>query len=235
MNLYKPTVTTFETNEQMYQAASDIIVNHVLEIIGDFGMARIALSGGNTPLPLYTKLFNNPFIEHHNIEIFQTDERITDPNSPLSNQYNIRQTMGENINYFKEVYFMNTEIDAKSMLNSYIDIVDSLDGEGFDLTILGVGEDGHIASLFPNGKYLSNDVQPAILTDATNQSDAGKRVSLSAKTLLQSKLIVVLLVGDAKKHIIPEILEGRKSALEFPAKFLLQNPNVMFLESFESD
>jgi 6-phosphogluconolactonase len=232
MEFYKPIVTTFESDAKMYESAMTICVNQILDTVGENGLARIALSGGQTPLPLYKKLFQNPFIEPESIELYQTDERFVPDNSSDSNKYNIIQTLGENKNYFKELNFFDTSLSIEDSVSNYFDCIDNLDGPLFDLTILGVGEDGHLASLFPKGNYL-NGFQPCVHYSKLKSTKLQDRVTVSLNSLLKSSMILVLLTGENKRHVIPEILEGKKEAIDFPAKFLLCHPNVTILESFE--
>jgi 6-phosphogluconolactonase len=232
-NFYRPSFTSFETNEQMYQAASDLAINHLLEITAEEGSARVALSGGKTPLPLYKSMFHNPLLEPSKVEVFQTDERFVEPTDELSNQKHIIESMGESYSELKGFYPIQTTSTITESLANYNEILDSLEIPQFDLTILGVGEDGHFASLFPNGDYLNSEQPLVISTIAQSPNPVRERISISPQTILNSKMILVLLVGTSKNHIVPEILEGKKTALEFPAKFLLCNPNVYILESFE--
>ncbi|MBC7472046.1 MAG: 6-phosphogluconolactonase [candidate division SR1 bacterium] len=234
MEFYKPVITTFETNASMYESATALAINQILDSISENGLARIALSGGSTPLPLYKKLFSNPFIEPELIELFQTDERYISSDLPQSNQLNINSCLGENVNYFKEVNFINTKLPTNDAVLQYNEIIESLDAPLFDLTILGIGEDGHIASLFPKGNYL-NDFQPNVHFTSTSKFDIKERITLSLNSILKSSMLLILLTGERKRHIVPEILEGKKESIEFPAKFLLCHPNVTILESFEDE
>jgi 6-phosphogluconolactonase len=232
INIYKPIVTTFETNEQLYDSASNLAINHLLNIIGDKGFARVALSGGSTPLPLYTKLFNSPFIQPESIEVYQTDERYVPTTSDDSNQKQILSAIDENSQYFKELHLIKTDLPLEEATKNYSEVIDSLEEPIFDLCILGIGEDGHFASLFPGGDYL-NGFQPKAIHTTTKTNKIRDRISVSPDNILQSEMILVVLTGEKKRHIVPEILEGKKSAIDFPAKFLLCHPNVSILESFE--
>ena len=232
MDVYKPIVTTFESDEKMYESATNIAINHILEVISENGCARIALSGGETPLPLYEKIFSNPFIETGLIELYQTDERFVPADSEDSNQYNISHCLGDKTDQFKEKFFIDTSISMEDSILQYNEIIDSLDGVLFDLTILGISEDGHFASLFPKGDYL-NGFQPHAIHTKAKGGKIKDRISVSINDILKSDMIIVLLKGEEKRHIVPQILEGEKVALDFPAKFLLCHPNVTILESFE--
>jgi 6-phosphogluconolactonase len=232
MEVYKPVVTTFETNEKMYESATNLAINQILDTISENGLARIALSGGETPLPFYKKLFSNPVIEPELLELFQTDERFTPKNSDILNQSHILSCLGENAGYFKELNFINTTVSMEEAIHSYNEIIDNLDGVLFDLTILGIGEDGHFASLYKRGEYLNGD-QAHVHYSKSPDKKAPDRITVSINDLLKSSMIIVLLVGENKRYVVPEILEGDKEAADFPAKFLLCHPNVLILQSLE--
>jgi 6-phosphogluconolactonase len=226
MNIYRPVVTEFETTQQLYIKAEELFVDRVLGAVGETGVGRVAFSGGKTPLPFYSRLSQNPVIDWEKIEIFQTDERYVPSNSPDSNQYQITQCLGHAAKEVRELNFFNTSLPIDMTVKDYAERLEALDGPYFDFSVLGVGEDGHIASLFPGGKYLKHQTSPVIETVAPREFKVAKRVSLTLESILNSHEILILLIGDNKKDILPELLEGELSASEFPAKFLLAHPNV---------
>jgi 6-phosphogluconolactonase len=234
MQIYKPQVVHFETTEQMMIQAEDTIVNKLLDIVGEEGVARIALAGGKTPFPLYKKMAHNALLPWEQVEVFQVDERYIDSNNPHSNQFQIKEALGEDIlARCREINFFNINYPADMAAKDYSEKLDSLDGQLFDITILGVGSDGHIASLFPNAPYLKHQAQRAIETTASKDFPVQQRLSLTLESVLSSELIIILLVGEDKSHIITEMVEGKKSAREFPAKFLMAHPNLLILQSVE--
>jgi 6-phosphogluconolactonase len=111
----------------------------------------------------------------------------------------------------------------ENTVKSYKSILEMLDVPLFDLAILGVGEDGHIASLFPNNDYLKGDQDLAIATKGPNNID---RISLSLDAILSTKNIIVYMTGENKANVIEEIFYGSKKAIDFPVKFLFAHPNV---------
>ena len=111
-------------------------------------------------------------------------------------------------------------------IKEYSEKLDTLDGSFFDFTVLGIGQDGHIASLFPGGKYLKHQEETVIQTSAPRDFAVGKRISLTVESILSSSEILIMLVGENKQEALQEMLEGEKPATQFPAKFLLAHPNV---------
>ncbi len=227
MQIYQPKITQFETKEVLYTKSAEVVLDTIMDSISDNGLSRISLSGGSSPLPLYKLLGSNHNFDWHNVELYQSDERYIDSNSSKSNKKNIienfsQETLGQLKNYF----FINTSIPFAESVQNYNEVIDSLDGVFFDISIVGIGTDGHIASLFPNSEYLKHNDDFVIATKAPKQFDIEDRISLTVETILNSKKILILLIGESKKEIISELLEGQKSVKEFPAKFLLSHPNL---------
>ena len=191
------------------------------------------MSGGNTPLPLYSRLATNPVIDWSKIEIFQTDERYIDKDSDDSNQKHIIKSFEPALEELREINVFNTDLPIEMTIKDYMEKLEVLDGPFFDFTILGVGPDGHIASLFPGGKYLKHQDDSVIQTTAPAEFAVSKRLSLTIESILNSTEILIILTGDNKKDVLPEMLEGDRPASEFPAKFLLAHPRVRIYTCFE--
>jgi 6-phosphogluconolactonase len=233
MEIYKPLVTEFATVDQLMREAETLFIDRVLSTIGETGVSRVAFSGGATPLPLYAKLALNPVIDWSKIEIFQTDERYIDPADKDSNQFNILKSIEPALPELREINVFNTTLPIDMTIKDYTEKLEVLDGPFFDFTILGIGPDGHIASLFPGGKYLKHQDELVIQTNAPRDFAVSKRLSLTIESILNSTEILVILTGDNKKEVLPEMLEGYKLATEFPAKFLLAHPRVRIYTCFE--
>lgn len=226
MKIYRPIVTEFETTKQLYMKAEELFVDRVLGAVGETGVGRVAFSGGTTPLPLYSRLSQNPVIDWEKIEIFQTDERYVPANSPDSNQLQITQCLGLAAEEVRELNFFDTLLPIDMTVKDYSEKLEVLDGPYFDFTVLGIGQDGHIASLFPGGKYLKHQPLPVVETVAPREFSVAKRVSLTLESILNSHEILILLIGESKIDVLSEMLEGDMKASDFPAKFLLAHPNV---------
>lgn len=234
MQIYRPNITFFETDEMMYNHATDYVSDILLDVSGNEGSAKMAVSGGSTPMKLYTNLSNNPVLPWEDIELYQVDERYVAEDSPLNNKKQIISAFGEEtVDRMKYSYFFDTSKELADSLNAYADVLDSFDGSFFDVTILGIGGDGHFASLFPGGNYLQHMETSVIPTMAGEGFDVNQRLSLTIESVLSSETIIVLLKGEDKQHIVHELLEGKKSAVDFPAKFLLSHPNLHIMQSME--
>jgi 6-phosphogluconolactonase len=234
MEIYRPNITFFETDTLMYDHASTYLSDIILDICGNEGLMKLAVSGGSTPIRLYNDLAKNPVLDWENVEIFQIDERFVPTSSTENNQQSIRHAFGEDvIERMRSAYFVNTHLPLDQSLENYEEVMDSLEDPLFDVAIVGIGADGHFASLFPHGKYLTHLDQKVISTTAGNEYTTKQRISLSIESVLSSETLIVLLKGKDKEGIIKELLEGKRTASEYPAKFLLSHPNLHIFQSME--
>lgn len=176
---------------------------------------HIALSGGSTPVPIYKALATLalPFDKTH---FYQTDERFVPATHKDSNQ-----KMQKNI--FSEKFFhaFNVSLPITKSLKDYSEILPSK----FDLTILGIGPDGHVASLFPHSKALRSKAKTAHAT--TDQFAIKDRLTLTFPPIIASKKILVLLKGPEKLAILEQIKNPSTLTIQnFPAKKILAHPNL---------
>lgn len=234
MQIHRPNVTFFESDEMLYKQATDSLSDIILDVTGNQGIAKLAVAGGSTPMKLYESLGNNPVLPWEEVELYQVDERFVSSSDKASNQKNIIDSFGEGtVKRMKDAYFYKTSGTIEESLNNYEEILNNIDGALFDATILGIGGDGHFASLFPGGDYLKHQDQKVISTTAGEGFDVSTRLSLTIESVLSSDIIIVLLKGEDKKNVVKELLEGTRSAIDYPAKFLLSHPNLYIYQSLE--
>ena len=234
MELYRPNITFFESDELLYKHASSYVSDIILDIGGNEGVVRVAVSGGSTPIRLYEDLAKNPVLPWEEVELYQVDERYVPVTSRENNQRAVRAAFGEGtLERMKAAYFFRTEKDIEDTLEHYEEVLESLDAPLFDIIILGIGKDGHFASLFPEGDYLRGMEDKVIATEAGHEYDTNQRLSLTVESVLSAETVIVLLKGEDKQDVVKELLEGKQSATHYPAKFLLSHPNLHIFQSME--
>ena len=234
MELYRPNITFFESDELLYKHASSYVSDIILDIGGNEGVVRVAVSGGSTPIRLYEDLAKNPVLPWEEVELYQVDERYVPVTSRENNQRAVRAAFGEGtLERMKAAYFFRTEKDIEDTLEHYEEVLESLDAPLFDIIILGIGKDGHFASLFPEGDYLRSMEDKVIATRAGHEYDTNQRLSLTVESVLSAETVIVLLKGEDKQDVVKELLEGKQSATHYPAKFLLSHPNLHVFQSME--
>ncbi len=194
----------------------------------------IALSGGATPGPILRALSNESKLPFGNIEFYQVDERYISPFHPDSNQKMIQENLINHIkNSVKDFHPFDTTIDIKNSLTNYEKIIKKLPNQSFDLVILGIGPDGHFASIFPHSSLITSKGKNKLTGNTqTEQFTVKERLSLGIKPILKSKNILILLKGKDKKPII-STLKGtqaeqkkRLNSAQFPALILKRHKNL---------
>ncbi len=185
--------------------------------------AMIALAGGTTPALLYRALSRPPWrdkIPWRRLVVFWGDERCVPPDHPDSNFGAARREFLQFVPIPKEhVHRMAGELEPAAAAADYAAALAGFFGETpprFDMILLGMGQDGHIASLFPGAPALELTTQ----TVAATLAPAGQaRLTLTLTTLNAARHILVLVVGAAKAGIVRRAL-GESVAPRLPAQCL---------------
>lgn len=182
----------------------------------------IALSGGSTPEIIYKELGENysDKIDWTKINFYWGDERCVPPTSDESNFKLVKENLFDKINIPDENIFRikgeaNPETETEryeNLLINYLRIKNNL--PQFDLTMLGLGDDGHTASIFPNQMDLmkSNKLAAVAVHPKTGQ----QRITLTGKVLNNSKRVYFFITSKKKSGIVSEILRNKEKE-KYPA------------------
>ena len=196
--------------------------------IADSGKGRFSfvLTGGNSPIRLYKHLAKDKKIPWKKIDFFIGDERYVKENSKYSNIWMCRKYLLNKIKILdSQIYKIST--NRHSIKKDCQDYEKKIKGYflkkkvAFDLALLGVGQDGHIASLFKNNinKQSKNYVNFVRRKDFS-------RITLTLKCLNNSKSIFLWAPGREKSNIIKKILSDKN--FKYPASFLKEKNNFLF-------
>lgn len=170
------------------------------------------LSGGPTARTCYERLARLPAgaIEWGLVDLYMGDERLVPPDDPDANQRLVRETLVEAVGGVGSFTPMPTDGDPEDCAAAYQNTVAAvLDGPGIDLVHLGMGADGHTASLFPGAPTL--DAGPDVLVVATadpNDAYPHNRLSLTLTAIDQARLVVFTVAGPAKRAAIARLRAG---------------------------
>lgn len=183
---------------------------------------NIALAGGNTPRSVYKQWATiQDDSLWRNVHFFWGDERCVPPDDNDSNYKLAHDTFLSKILVNEnQIHRIHGEADPERETKRYaIEIESYLPNKNnlpqFDWILLGIGTDGHTASLFPNSLALKE--QSSICTVAQHPQTGQKRISLTLPVINNARKVTFLVTGDEKAEIVPKILRDKNNSLTFPA------------------
>jgi 6-phosphogluconolactonase len=190
------------------------------EAIDSRGRFSVALSGGSTPATLYGLLAEEPCraqIPWAQVHLFWGDERCVPSDHPDSNYRLANETLISHVPIPPaNVYRVRGELEPDLAARAYEKTLQDFfcgPRTRFDLVLLGLGEDGHTASLFPNSDALHERERLVVAVEARYQHRPVHRVTLTLPALNTARQVLFLVTGSAKAGIVQAVLEGPKGRL----------------------
>jgi 6-phosphogluconolactonase len=221
-----PTIHRFASPASLAnQLASDVRLALALALCSH-DEAAIAVSGGSTPKAFFKSLSNEK-MDWPRVGIHLVDERCVPADSDQLNAHLVEDNLMQNhasAASFTPLYdhaALNAEDAARRAAGH-------LPARGFDLVVLGMGADGHTASLFPNGDRLSDglDTNSKSRIIAMRAAGAGvPRLTLTLAEILRAGRVILHIEGDDKMAVLEQALGGI-DATEMPIRAVLQNTNI---------
>ena len=214
-----PIIRFFERMPEMSLAAAGFVLEEAQKAVQKRGRFALALSGGSTPRELYQLLsqprFSNSF-PWDKTHIFWGDERCTASNSPDSNFLMARDALLSKAPLPKsQVHPIETEgLESEKSAEEYEKLLRTFfaTNSGFDLMLLGIGPDGHTASIFPNGPALEEKNRWVMPVPAPQGVlPRLPRITLTFPVINLSRKILFLSGFKDKEKVITEILESKSS------------------------
>lgn len=212
-----------EVVEDLAAAAADRIEELLARGTGPF---RIALSGGSTPRRLYSLLLDRP-LPWERLRLFLGDERAVPSDHPDSNYRMVRETLLSGpVLRPEQVHRWPTELGPDAAAAVYAGLL-ALEFAGdlprFDLVLLGMGEDGHTASLFPGSPALAVTDRPTAANPVGGEK--GWRLTLTFPVLNASRHVLFLVSGASKAPALERVLSGA----DLPAARVQGTEETLFL------
>jgi 6-phosphogluconolactonase len=190
------------------------------------GAAAIALSGGNTPRDAYALLASETGIEWGKVDVFWVDERAVPPGDDRSNYRWAKATLLDAAGVPAErVHRMPADqADLDGAARAYEQTIRDkvqLDGEGmpaFDVVVLGVGDDGHTASLFPGESTV--DVTDRLVAAVPGAAGREARLTLTPLPIEHSRHVFILAVGANKRPALERVWAAKGDVHDTPARVI---------------
>lgn len=203
-----------ENRNDFYNKVTKRCEHHLTKSIDEKGFASFIVPGGTTPAPIFKKL-SHLNLKWEKVSVIPSDERWIDVSSEQSNQRLIKENLL--INEAKKSKFIGLKNNSPSAAEGEKITQEKLKQLDlpFNIVMLGMGNDGHFASLFPGCPQLSEalDIASEKLCSAINAngcSVAGEfteRMSLTLSAILNSQLIIILITGKEKLKVMREAIK----------------------------
>ena len=213
MNRPIPQERRFETRDALNLALAADVVGALGEAVTARGGASLVASGGTTPGPLYDLLCKTA-APWERVTVTLADERWVGADNPMSNARLVRARLIRDRASRARFVGLKTAQAEPELAEAEVDAALRAIARPFDLTLLGLGENGHTASLFPHGQGLAaalNLADPALaraIRPVAPDDPLPPRISMSLAAILDSRRIVFLFTGEAKWAVYQQALEA---------------------------
>ena len=219
-----PEVRIFKNLELLSYAAVQLFLDQAEHSIKDRGRFLVALTGGSTPEHLYTLLAEDKSgkIDWKKTHTFWGDERCVPPNDPESNYRMARELLLRHVNIpDANIHRIQGELEPLQATKDYGHVLKQyasppFQWPRFDLVLLGMGEDGHTASLFPGSPVET--LGPTEAVTAHYQDRPAERVTLTPPVFNTARLVLFMLVGGNKAFTLSKVLGNTHQPQLYPAQ-----------------
>lgn len=222
-------IRIFDTPEMLYEAAATAVVRLANDAVAARGRFLLVLSGGQTPLPLFERLAQPdrlrelPWEQTH---VFWADERLVPPDDEASNFGQARRVLLRHVPIPEEqIHPVNGVLEPEGAASAYAKELaglaePSLPWPRFDLVLLGLGADGHTASIFPGIAGEMPDDAPVFALDAGYQDRPARRITLTPAAINDSREVIFLVAGKDKAEALTRALTPGASSEVAPARLI---------------
>ncbi len=224
----------FDNLDELYRSAAQLFIERSAEAVARNGQFTVALSGGSSPKAIFQLLATEDYytkIDWDRWFIFWVDERWVPLDDDKSNAKMTIETLLDRVPVNRAQVFpmyrdhMEPAEFAKIYENQMREVLG--DSGIFDLVLLGMGDDGHTASLFPNQPILNEKEK---WVDAYYlQSQDMFRITLTEPVINRAEHLLVVAFGEAKKHALQQVLTGAYNPTQYPIQLIdKEKPGFQF-------
>lgn len=228
--MFQPAIRQFELSAWAEQSAQ-LIQEHIDSKLRERGCCSVMLTGGMSAERLYLAWIELPtFQQMTGVQFFFGDERCVPPEHPDSNYGMVMRTLfNQGVPAGCSVFRMEADdTDREAATLRYEEILP----ERVDVLLLGVGEDGHIASLFPGSVALQENGRRAMSVVGTKPPY--ERLTVTPPVITQANSIFVLASGIAKAQILERALQEKHDFVSMPARLALKATWLLDTPYFET-
>ncbi len=221
-------IKSFSDTRDLFNFAAEKFIELANAAITERGKFTVALAGGSTPKELY-KLLATKNLAWEKVIFFFGDERNVPIDSDESNYKTANETLFKPLNINQNnIYRWQTELETPEKIAAdYADKVNSF-APKFDLILLGIGNDGHTASLFPHTTAL-HETEKSAVENWVEKLNAW-RFTLTFKTINNARNVIFLVKGDDKSEVLREVLQGEFRPDKLPSQNIKpENGNLLWL------
>jgi 6-phosphogluconolactonase len=220
-------VRVFATLDELYQAAADHFAEVVKQAVRSRGEVFVTLSGGGTPQRLFQLLARPPYqisIPWDVIHFYWGDERCVPPEHPESNFGQVKKILLDRVPVrLENIHRVNGELTPEKAAENYLrQLAKNGTAEQpwpkMDYTLMGMGADGHTASLFPRKENPEEKISPVITVSAEYEGRPAERVTLTPEVFNTSRNVVFLVTGADKATALSAVLNEPFDPINFPAQ-----------------
>ncbi len=229
----RPVTVTYRvlpTPEATARAAAELFTEAAVKAAAARGIARIAISGGTTPKAMFALLASpaEPFLKQvpwEKLELYWVDERCVPPDHADSNYRMTKEALLSKVPLAAEqVHRMEGELEPEVAAARYEAVIrntfrlEGAETPTFDLVQLGMGDDGHTASLFPHTDAL-NEMSHIVVPNHVPQKDTW-RITLTWPVINQGREVAFLIEGPAKTQVLHEVFLGPYQPETYPSQLI---------------
>jgi 6-phosphogluconolactonase len=230
-------IRVFENADLVAEAAAELFARAARQAVEAGQPFNVALSGGSTPVRLFKLLAAEPYrdrVPWGGVQFFWGDERTVAPDHPESNFGAANEALLSKLDLPQaNVHRIRAELrdpeeaaaDYEAELRSHFGLADA-EFPRFDLTFLGMGADGHTASLFPGTEALEERRRLAVAQWV--EKLGAHRITLTYPTFNNASCILLLVTGGEKAETLREVLEGPVDPPRYPVQLVRPESGELF-------
>lgn len=218
--------------EGVSRAAAQMFADEAKRAVTASGRFSVSLSGGSTPKRVFELLATSPYREQvpwDKVHVFWGDERAVPADDPRNNARMARLALLDHVPIPKnQIHPIAGDIDPAKSAEQYEALIRSFFGSEpprFDLILLGLGENGHTASLFPHTPVLHE--KHRLVKEQYVAEVSMNRITMTVPLLNQGKVVAFLVAGSGKAAVLKEVREGPRDPERLPSQLIAPSPGEL--------